>query len=163
MKLLLSPSQLDAALHRGIWYLLIGLPVLVGAVAWGWGPVMGPMMAMMLGALCGVFSREWRKPGMWMLAAVSLLMIGPIYGFFVVVEWAASNESLSGLHTLDLAAATAIAAKLCRLLASVIVQNWRLEVEAPGTQTDQSLSRTKNMSADCADFADEEDDLGHGI
>jgi uncharacterized protein (DUF697 family) len=111
MKLLLSPSQLDDALYRVRWYLFVGLPVLVGVFVVGWGPVMTPMMAVMLGAMSGVFGQEWRKRGMWMLAAAFLLMVGPTYAILAIMGWTASKQNLSVLQIVDFSVGTAILAK----------------------------------------------------
>ncbi len=83
------------------------------------------MMATALGAMCGSF-RDWRRDrGLWILAIVFLLVFGPIYLAFVLMEHFGSKAEFSVLQVIDFAMATVALGKLCRLLVSLAVQNWR--------------------------------------
>src|SRR5918993_638693 len=123
MKLMPTPTQIDAALRRGTWGIILGFPVLCMVIVIGGGPVLTPMMATALGAMCVSFS-DWRKEqGLWMLGAVFLLGWGPIYLGFAFFGGGTGDASIG--TWLDFACGTAVLGYLCRILIAASVLNWR--------------------------------------
>ena len=133
MMFVLAPSQLDTGIRRGLWYMVIGFPLLVVVAVMHRGPIISATMATFAGAMCGVFtSMNWRRErGVWMLAVLFLLAALPLYAAMPFHEILGSKAGMSMLQLFDLGAATAVVGHLCRILASVAIRNWRAHHPAP--------------------------------
>ncbi len=82
-------------------------------------------MATALGAVCGSLS-EWRHDrGLRMLAVVFLLIFFPAYLVLSIMEFFGLKSELSILQLIDFSVGTMVLGRLCHLLVSVAVHNWR--------------------------------------
>lgn len=124
MNLLPSPSELDVALRRGRWAIVLGLLAFVGIITLQNGPVFMAMAAVALGAMCTSFA-EWRtQRGLWLLGIVFLAFLLPTYVVLMILGW--FHLKSSGLGTwLDFSYGTMFLGELSRVLVAASIYNWR--------------------------------------
>jgi hypothetical protein len=126
------PQDRDTLLRHAHWFLFGGL--LLGALsrfAEGFG-VISATMAVGLGASAGVF-RQWRTdPGLWMLAALFLLLFGSCYGIMLYGElhdlWQGKGNA-GCLVWCDFSLGLTILGSHVRILAQIV----RLNIKLPKT------------------------------
>jgi hypothetical protein len=135
MRLLLSPRVVDRTVRRAGRTSLSGVLLMTLAIGWlhGVGFVTGLMLLMSGGSALG-FRRWLRERGLWMLAALSLTVYGPL---FIMIEYDNLRRHLNGPPavvwgmTIDSVVAAGVLWQMNRFLASVIWYNRRL-VQLPG-------------------------------
>jgi hypothetical protein len=78
----------------------------------------------MYGAFCGSFRRWDQEKGMWMLAVLFLVLIGPLYLVLAWVEMFGGRTAL--WWGIEFFLGTSLLALTMKLLLSVTVYNWQL-------------------------------------
>ena len=148
--LLLTESQIDRMVCRRRMALLIGIALMLLPFAlpkgWGLGFLSG-FMLLSLG-IYGLRFQKWRsEPGLWMLAVLLTMTLGPCSAYFEYLHSRgifappAANKAGRGTTwneirlSIDAAIALLIFARTVRFAVSVAVENWkrtRVIKHAPG-------------------------------
>ena len=144
---LLSESQIDFLVRYRRVIMIIGLVIMVLPFALGlrFGLLSG-FMLFSLGVYC-IFFRNWRsEPGVWMIACLLTVTLGPCWVFFEYLQWQAifapaANKpgpvvSWNQIRlTVDAGFALLILAKTMKLVVTVTIENWKR------TQSERQHSR----------------------
>lgn len=159
--LLLSDIQVDLWVRHWWRLLLLGCCMMVVAVSlpqgWGTGLFTGYML--MSFGVYSVRARRWRsESGIWMYAALLVVLLGPCWIFFEYLNFRSlflleKNQMAQDLSwkrvrfVLDSFLSLAVLSLIVRFSVSVAIKNWRLtgrrQVYACGLKAGQTL-RLKN-------------------
>ena len=136
---LLSDTQVDNCVNRSRRILLIGLFVLVlpFLLPHGWGIGLFTGFMLMSFGIYAVWFRNWRSErGLWMLAVLLVLGLGPCWVFFEYLSFRSLflKKANGGAVVLgwkemrfiiDSSIALAIFSQIVKFAASVGIKNWR--------------------------------------
>ena len=159
--LLLSDTQVDLWVRHWWRLLLLGCCMMIVAVSlpqgWGTGLFTGYML--MSFGLYSVRARRWRsESGIWMYAALLVVLLGPCWIFFEYLNFRSlflleENQMAQDLSwkqvrfVLDSFLSLAVLSLIVRFSVSVAIKNWRLtgrrQVYECGLKAGQTL-RLKN-------------------
>ena len=141
---LMSKPQIDFIVARRRAIMVVGLVLMAVPLVLGFGfGALSGFMLFSLGIFC-VFFRNWRsEPGVWMLAILLVLTLGPCFAYFEYFQliaifappgnlaWRAMGWNQIRM-SLDASVALLIFAKTMKLVVTVAIENWkRTRTERP--------------------------------
>ena len=135
--LLLNESKIDFLVRHRRVIMITGLVIMVLPFALGlrFGLLSG-FMLFSLGVYC-IFFRNWRsEPGVWMLACLLTVTLGPCWAFFEYLQWQAIFAPAANKPgrvvtwnqirlCIDAGFALLIFAKTMTLVITVAIENWK--------------------------------------
>lgn len=134
---LMTESQIDLLVRYRLVIVIAGLAMMVLPLAFGVGfGVFSGFTLFSLGVYCQKF-RHWRRePGLWMLAILLIVTLGPGWVCFETLHWQAvfrpgAKRAGGGVNwnrirlSVDAGVALLIFAKTMKLLITVAIENWK--------------------------------------
>ncbi len=133
----MTESQIDLFVRYRLVILITGLAMMVLPLSFGVGfGVFSGFTLFSLGIYCQKF-RYWRRePGLWMLAILLIVTLGPGWIYFETLHWqavfgAGAKRAVGGVNwnrirlSVDAGVALLIFAKTMKLLITVAIENWQ--------------------------------------
>ena len=135
--LLLTETQIDLIVHNRPVIMLGGLVIMVFPLVLGFGfGLLSGFMLFSLGSNCPFF-RNWRsEPGVWMIAILLAVTLGPCWAYFEYLHlqaiFAPAVNRAGGLVgwnrirlSVDAGVALLIFGENIRLFVTVAIENWK--------------------------------------
>ncbi len=133
----MNESQIDGIVRHSRAILIVGLAIFVLPLVLGFGfGILSGFMLFSLGVYCCFFWRWRSEPGVWMLALLLTVTLGPCWAYFEYLYWAAILAPPANLAvpafgwnkirmSLDASVSLLIFSKTMKLVLSVAIENWK--------------------------------------